>query len=90
MQAFHVDNQNQFMCSDEDKQMFLYSVIMITPHKGTETHYVLASSENSAKGMAECAMGCASYETPEDIYRLVTTFVTRLPFTVQGWGKHKF
>lgn len=89
MTKFEVDGQHRVI-SDEGKEVFLYSVMVITPNKGTQTHFVFAQDEKAAKGMAECAMGVESYATSADIYELVRTHVTKLPFTIQGWGKHKF
>jgi hypothetical protein len=72
-----------------EREHYLYCVI-VTSHKGTETHYVLAPSEKHAIGMAETAAGLESYKLPDDVYKLVKCHATRLPLTVQGWGKAKF
>lgn len=89
MTKFEVNRQNELV-SDEGKEVFLYSVLVITPHKGQQTHFVIAQSLKEACGMAECAMGVESYATDEEIYKHVKSVGTRLPFTIQGWGKHKF
>lgn len=78
------------LTNDDDMKVGLYSVIITTPHKGTETHFVLAKDETEASDMARCAMGVASYHVTEEIEPMVKTFVTRLPLTVAGWGKIKY
>lgn len=76
--------------NEDDIKVALYSVVVITAHKGMETHFVLAQDEEKASDMARCAMGVADYNLPDKLKDTIKTIVTNLPLTIQGWGKNKY
>ena len=86
------ENENQLYLTSNDKDraiVGLWGVLIVSPFS-TETHYVLASTEDRAIGQARCVAKCESYHLSEKENNLIICTAKRLPMAIQGWSRRTF